>query len=415
MRIDRRFGRALWIAFVFIVYSNVSALAQCPPPIQQDGNGLTGPINLPSATLSIMDKSYLQSGLPSSPSGPFTQRNAIPNVNPAARREQLRQHLRLIDNILPKTIVGLAVQFRSYSNGPTYYSPELSIGSYLAAVDFTYQRFEGGLNGDGIGLRFSPFALATEYSQQLRRLIRQRRKIAEDISKIDAERPHLFNNSNILSLTSENILADIKLNSQSQLSIDEKTLIKDVASVDDIVFPDVDTISQYYADAVLATNVAFVGGYRTLNVGKVTDFGISVSQLWIAGKPNKNNTRPAILTLFSAQAETVDFARQFGGQHANILQYGFGLAFQNRVAWRGNPRSRWDFQAGLEFTAKTRFDSSPTYGGFVRLRPMRQYKQNAQDPYAHQYYAPIEFDLFGGIGPNSQPFGGVRVGVAFAR
>jgi hypothetical protein len=190
-------------------------------------------------------------------------------------------------------------------------------------------------------------------------------------------------------------------------------------------------LAEQYGSANLATAVSIVGGHTALKGANISTLGIVASKLFPVAHPDAMTPLPGISILCSAQQQLIGFAP---GSHVSRTQYGLAAAWQNLVASPQRPFDRWDTQVGFEYVFRAALDQNPTYGLYLRYRPFGHYghmepcvdEANGHDTHQHgnkheryavdpsRDYAPMEFTLYGGFGPNGRAFIGARAGFAFS-
>ena len=399
MRAAIRAFRPFLVLFFGLLLPQPPAFAQDPPtspPIPKVPQGLSAATNLPTAFLSVMDRNYLailQYGGPT-----------ILGMGPPPKR---RDYLAAVEARIPATVMALAIQARSYTQGPAYISPEISLGNFQAALDVAYQHYEGDLHGDGVSLRYSPTSQASAYHQRLAEVAAQ----ITHIRRLAAGFDHRLYGDVLMMKYGD---GPIKEPMKPDAAIDK--LDQAIKKLDRIVQGDPTKINDGLGNLAgklnLATAVSLTGGYRHINGGEVSSLGFSVSRLFPIRTPVKNEKTAGVSLLFSAQQALVQLGP---GRRTALVQYGLNVAWQDKVASPENPAHRWDTQIGAEYIVQTSLDQSPTYGLFLRYRPYGHYLSGEKaKEYPDRDYAPMDFSLFAGIGPNGKPFLGARASLGFS-
>ena len=163
-------------------------------------------------------------------------------------------------------------------------------------------------------------------------------------------------------------------------------------------------IAQEYSKANRDRTFAFIAGDTNVSGATVFNIGGSLSELYpLAKRLSDGNGVSGVGWLVSAQQEFISFGP---GIDTSITRYGLAAAWQDRVATEKHPYDRWRALVGAEYVFRTVLDRSATYDVFARFRPY--YRTN------HGGYVPLDFTVFGGVGPSGSGFLGARMGFGFS-
>lgn len=393
----------LWSSLVPTVYS----FAGSKPPGHDPVNGLGGTVNIAAAASTVIDRSYAMNLLGGS------SRNVAPTKAPStltghasyARFAEgsltLGQYIDQILVRLPENVAGIAFQERAYDKGPSYIAAELSLGHLSSGLDAAYQHYEGGLHGDGFGLRYVPNTRGNQF--------------VVDVDEMEADEQHVMHYARNIEKTDPNVFNErydklAPLITGLGAAGDYKNLGLYISKLDAFIpatkgplAGDETPLERAYGRASLEPDFALIAGYSHVSGISVGNFGLSASWLRPLAKPVTSHGVSGVGALISAQENVISIGP---GADTSIVQSGLAIAWQDRVASQERPHDRWQALLGAEYLLRTSLDRSATYDLFARYRPFARTSSGG--------YVPLEFTVFGGIGPNGYGYAGARVGFGFS-
>jgi hypothetical protein len=386
------------------------------PPIQPSTNGLGGTANIAAAAPSVIDRSYASSALTTPSSAPLAPdvafhtdyllgKNKKLITDPKKPVPTLGLYLAEVSETLPDNVAGIAFEQRSYHGGPHYSSPQVTFGSFQTGLDFSYQHFEGGLNGDGLGLRYILDGRDNPY-------FRQEIAIANDVSTIRRTvRAWRSANPDVKGDPLQQSLIDWMEGDDKEYPDLNPKLRQEFAKLANLMGSDDSdpdnqpTTSRYYGLANLKRAVAVIAGYTNVSGATISNIGLSASQLYPLARKVEyvKHGVSGVGWLLSVQQEFVSVGPPI---NSSVAQCGLSVVWQDRVATPERAKDRWQALIGAEYLFRTALDQSATYDLFVRYRPCYRGKPVG--------YIPLDFTVFGGIGPTGYGFIGAKMGFGFS-
>lgn len=403
------------------------AQAKSKSTTQDTSNALSGTTSIAAAASTVIDKSYalnaataadfVDSGFGAPDGSPAiavgfkataTGQHSTPVTSfPHEISLTLGEYLNMIEEDLPGDVVGIAFQARSYTNGPSYSTPEVNVG-FPIGVDVSYQHYMGGLHGDGFGLRYSPgthayySAVRAATAMQRLEIIATRNRILNIATSIRNNTKHDVLEDDLHQYQSF-VLPD--KNGKTDNETDKTHLQAELVTLHNEVKKEEGTeIGPVYTKANLGLAYAFIAGDTNVSGVSVGNIGVSASQLRPLAK-HQDLLRPSLGGgwLVSAQQEFISLGP---GTNTSMTRYGLSVALYDKVATQERPQDRWKALLGAEYVFRTVLDHSATYDLFARFRPYYRTPRGG--------YVPIDITAFSGIGPTGFLFSGFRIGFGFS-
>lgn len=369
-------------------------------------NGLPGPVNLPGATLGILDRSVMSSSVP-------TISDSVRSLSPfdslAVERSNFELTLQLpgflyalqkaVSRMPPEAALYIGEETRFGSASPVY-APNLYFSSLTGCFDASVQGFFTEQNGkrlDGFGA-----ALRFDLAQGDRKLVR-------DVLVL--KRLHDLTRRALTVFLADSVspASDAKgFAVEVQNEIMGILGVRNLSEIDGALRKF--DIAGDFIGASFSPRYAVFGAYRSFG-GAQTDgtLGFSLSRLF----PLRGETGSGIMPLLTVQGVEVSPDDQNGvrfGRAAGV-RFGMALVWQDRVPHIitrternrsgesiRNTVARWRWQTGVEYQFKSSVDNGSNLSLFVRRRDLKN-----------------NFDaaLLGGVEAHGRVYVGINIGKSF--